>query len=231
MSRVLVVAPHPDDEVLGAGGFMARLSDEGHEVHVAIVTKGYPPQFDEALVATGRKEAAEAHAALGVSETYFLDFPAAGLDTVPHRDVNMALVALTEELLPETILLPFSGDLHLDHQLVSHSVMVAARPNRPQSVSRMLAYETVSETNWNSPMEPRFTPNVFVGISSYIETKLQATACFASQIRPFPHERSLEAIRALATVRGSSVGLRAAEGFMLIRWIADEGQNPSAEIL
>lgn len=224
MRRVLAVAPHPDDEVLGAGGSLARLAEEGAVVDVAIVTRGYPPQFDPDLIAAGRREAREAHNKLGVHETHFLEFPAAGLDTVPHREVNAALLSLVERLSPDTVFLPFQGDLHLDHQLVSHSTLVATRPNSSIRVRRVLAYETLSETNWNAPWDSVFVPSVFVDISRFLERKLEALACFASQMRPFPHSRSLDSIRALAAVRGSTVGALAAEAFMLVREIhgADE---------
>lgn len=229
MTRVLAVAPHPDDEVLGVGGTLARLADEGTDVHVAIVTRGYPPQFDQDLIEAGRKEAREAHDKLGVRETHFLDFPAAGLDTIPHREVNAALLALVEELSPDTVFAPFGGDLHLDHQLVSHSALVATRPNRSARVRRVLAYETVSETNWNAPFGALFSPNVYIDISRFLDLKLEALACFESQLRPFPHERSLEAIRALATVRGTNVGTEAAEAFMLVREIHGSGNLVRAD--
>jgi N-acetylglucosamine malate deacetylase 1 len=219
MRQVLVVAPHPDDEVLGAGGSLARLAEEGALIDIAIVTRGYPPEFDSDLIEVGRGEARKAHSTLGVHATHFLDFPAAGLDTVPHREVNAALLSLVEKLSPDTVFLPFQGDLHLDHQLISHSTLVATRPNHSDRVRRILAYETPSETNWGAPGDATFVPSVFVDISRFLDCKLEALACFASQMRPFPHARSLDSIRALAQVRGSTVGVHAAEAFMLVREI------------
>jgi LmbE family N-acetylglucosaminyl deacetylase len=217
---MLVIAPHPDDEVLGAGGTVARLSDAGAEVVVAIVTRGAPPLFAEAATANVRREARAAHARLGVARTVFLDHPAARLDQVPHHELNRALGELVREVAPDTLLLPFVGDIHLDHQLTFLSAMVAARPQCAEFPGRILCYETLSETNWNAPlMAPSFVPNVFVDISAQLERKLEAMSLFASQQRDFPHERSLAAIRALATLRGSTVHRPAAEAFMLVRQV------------
>src|SRR5918996_4215876 len=218
--RVLVIAPHPDDEVLGAGGTVARLSEAGAEVVIAIVTRGAPPLFAQAGAAKVRCEARAAHAHLGVARTGFLDQPAARLDEVPHHELNRALGELVREVAPDTLLLPFVGDIHLDHQLTFLSAMVAARPHGAAFPGRILCYETLSETNWNAPfMTPSFVPNVFVDISAQLERKLEAMRLYDSQQRDFPHERSLAAIRALAMLRGSTVHRPAGEAFMLVRQV------------
>jgi N-acetylglucosamine malate deacetylase 1 len=218
--RVLVIAPHPDDEVLGAGGTIARLSDAGAEVVVGIVTKGAPPLFDQAVVEKVRCEAQAAHAHLGVARTAFLSQPAARLDEIPHHRLNQAFGELLREVCPDTLLLPFVGDIHLDHQLSFLSGMVAARPHRASFPNRILCYETLSETNWNAPLvSPTFAPNVFVDISAQLELKLEAMSLYGSQQRDFPHERSLATIRALAMLRGSTVHRAAAEAFMLVRQV------------
>lgn len=221
MSRVLVVAPHPDDEVLGAGGTMARLADEGHEVYVVIVTKGDEDLFSPEVIAQGRREAMAAHRILGVKDTIFWDrFPAAKLDTVPHHQLNAAFAELFKDLNPCVLFIPFYGDIHKDHRLVFESALVAARPVPGISIKEIYAYETLSETNWNAPpITVAFTPNVYVDISGYIDRKLEAMKFFKSQLRDYPHERSLEALRALSQLRGATVGVSNAEAFMLIRWI------------
>jgi len=216
--RMLVVAPHPDDEVLGVGGTLARAAAEGGETYVAIVTRGFPPAFDAGLIARGRDEAARAHALLGVRETFALDFPAAAVDGVPHRELNAALGKLVRELRPDTVFVPFPGDIHLDHQHIFHSTLVASRPSNGWMPRAVYAYETLSETNWNAPyLTPAFHPTVFVDISAHLEAKVRAMETYASQIRPFPHERSAQALRALAALRGSTVGVEAAEAFVLVR--------------
>jgi LmbE family N-acetylglucosaminyl deacetylase len=214
----LVLAPHPDDEVLGCGGTIARLAAQGCIVDVGIVTRGMPPRFDAAQAATVRDETGKAHALLGVRTTHFLDLPAAELDQLAHADLNRAIGTLVHNLRPDTLFVPFAGDLHLDHRLVFDAAMVAARPRGDAYPLRILAYETVSETNWSAPrIAPSFEPNTFIDISTHLEAKLNAFACFVSQVRPYPDERSIETLRALAMVRGSCVSRAAAEAFMLIR--------------
>ncbi len=218
--RVLVVAPHPDDEILGVGGTIARHVAEGAEVHVAIVTKGYAPDFDDAHVAQVRGEAKEAHALLGTAGLHFLDLPAAALDTVPHREINARLARVMSEVVPDTLYIPFNGDLHRDHLETFLSVLVASRPNRPEAPRAIYAYETLSETNWGAPyLMPSFAPNVYVDITNHLEFKIKAMEVYQSQVKPFPNERSVESLRALAALRGSTVGVRAAEAFVLIRQV------------
>jgi LmbE family N-acetylglucosaminyl deacetylase len=216
---VLVIAPHPDDEVLGAGGTISRHVDEGREVVVVIVTRGDPSMFDPALVQRTREEAAEAAEVLGVKPPVFLEgFPAALLDTVPAANLNAALAEIMRELRPDTVYLPFAGDMHLDHRLVARAAVVAARPSTGWTPRQLYSYEAVSETHWSDPLDgPSFDPTVYVDIAPHLERKLEAAARYQTQLRPFPHERSLEAIRALATVRGATVGFEAAEAFVLVR--------------
>lgn len=218
--RIAVIAPHPDDEVLGVGGTIARLATEGAEVHVVIVTKGLPPHFEESLIQKGRAEARRAHELLGVSETHFLDFPAAALDSTPHRELNGRLRDVLVNIKPEIVFLPFGGDIHLDHQLVFLSGLVASRPHSGWYPRAVYAYETLSETNWNAPyVTAAFVPTTYFNIVGHLEKKLAAMEVFESQIRSFPHERSRQALEALAMLRGATIGVAAAEGFVLVRQV------------
>lgn len=220
LGPALVVAPHPDDEVLGCGGTIALLADAGCAVHVAVMTTGRPPRFDPEGAARVRDEATRAHELLGVSTTHWLDLPAAALDTYPHADANDALSALVRDMGIKTLLLPHPGDVHLDHQRTFLSGLVAARPHQSDYPKAVLAYETLSETNWNAPyLSPAFQPNVFVDISDVLDRKLDAFAAFASQTRMAPHERSPSTIRALATLRGATVHRDACEAFVAIRLV------------
>lgn len=125
---------------------------------------------------------------------------------------------LYQRVEPEYVFVPFLGDVHLDHQAAFQSAMVMCRPNGKPLPRSVLAYETLSETNWNAPpLTPGFLPNTFVDISQHLDTKLQAFAAYQSQVRPFPNERSIETVRSLAMLRGSTVGLRAAEAFVALR--------------
>ena len=224
---VLVFAPHPDDEVLGVGGTIANLAAQGHRVVVCITSKGQARHFSPEQVETVRREAARAHELLGVSETHFLDqLPAAYLDTVPQAEVNGALAEVMQKVAPTTLFLPFLGDIHLDHQIIFNAAMVAARPNGATVPSRIYAYETLSETNWNAPLlTPGFLPTAFFDITGTLEVKLAAMRAYSSQLRDFPNERSLESITALAQLRGSTVNLRAAEAFVLVREVRRSSVN------
>jgi LmbE family N-acetylglucosaminyl deacetylase len=216
--KVIVIAPHPDDEILGVGGTMARLSDEGAEVYVIIATKGYPPLFDEESINIGRREALEAHKFLKVKETFFLSFPAANLDSIPSREINDKFVEIFKCIKPDIVFIPFNGDIHIDHQRISLSALVAARPNNSEFPVFIYAYETLSETNWNAPyLTPNFIPNVFIDISQYLDKKIEAFKKYKSQIKEFPNERSVESLKMLAMLRGSTVGCYAAEAFVLVR--------------
>ncbi|NVK12650.1 PIG-L family deacetylase (plasmid) [Leisingera sp. S132] len=218
---VLVVAPHPDDEVLGAGGTIARLAAMGRQVHAAIVTRGREEIFGAAQIETVRREAEAAHAHLGVARTHWLGFPAAELAEQPHGALNGALSALVQELAPSLVLAPHPGDIHLDHQLSFLSSLVACRPHQPAYPAMVAAYETLSETNWNAPyLTPPFVPNLFVDISGdALARKLEAFRLFESQCRRAPHERAPESLRALATLRGATIHRPAAEGFVLVRLV------------
>lgn len=220
MNKALVIAPHPDDEVLGVGGTIASLANAGWEVSVLIATRGEPPLFSEESVASTRREAAEAHRILGVKETFHLTLPAARLDTIPHGEVNAQVGEVVRKVQPKLLFIPFNGDIHLDHQQLFLSGLVASRPNGGFVPDAIYAYETLSETNWNAPyLTPGFHPNAFFEITETLETKLQAMQCFSSQVKEFPNERSVTTLRALATLRGSTVHLHAAEAFVLVRQI------------
>lgn len=220
MQVVVVIAPHPDDEVLGCGGTIARLSALGSRVHVVTMTRGQQPDFDAAAVQQVMSEASAAHRRMGVHESHFLDLPAARLDTIGRAEVNACLAQVLDGILPDTLLVPFPGDLHHDHEIAFRAAMVWCRPRDEQAPARVWAYETLSETNWYAPpVTTAFIPNIFVDISETIETKLAAFSCYGSQEKSFPDERSLKAIRALAESRGATVYRPAAEAFTLIRAI------------
>ncbi|MGD2110547.1 MAG: PIG-L deacetylase family protein [Phycisphaerae bacterium] len=220
METVLVVAPHPDDEVFGVGGSILRHLARGDSVHVVICTRGEASRFGTEQVERVQAEAREVHAILGLSGSHFLDLPAARLDAVPGSDINEALDSVLRLVKPTTLYLPHPGDVHRDHQLIFQAAMVCSRPTGGEYAKRILAYETVSETDWYAPpITPAFTPNVFVDITDFIEKKLEACAMYASQIRQSPHQRSLEALRALSVTRGHAMGIPNAEAFMLVRGI------------
>ena len=218
--RVLVIAPHPDDEVLGCGGTMAKHASEGDEVYLCIVTKAYPPEWPEDEMKERRDEVLRVNKVLGIKKTSFLDLPTAKLDTIPQKELNSLIAQVIDKVKPQILYIPHKGDVNNDHRLVFDAAMVAIRPRPGPVIKRVLSYETLSETEWAAPSkESAFMPNVYVDISGALETKLKAMAEYKSELKEFPHPRSLEAISALAKIRGAAVGVEAAEAFMLVREI------------
>jgi len=217
--NVLVIAPHPDDEVLGVGGTIARLSCEGHHVTVAIVTKGWEPLFVDADVAQVRAEARSASEVLSVKSLRFMDLPVTTLNTMPDHQLNEQFESLLDEEKPELVFLPFCHDRHEDHRRVFVAGMVALRPlAKRKCVKQILCYETVSETHWSAAyVESSFEPQLWVDISDYLPTKIEAMRKYKSQLCAEPHPRSIGAISSLAKWRGSVVGMSAAECFVTIR--------------
>lgn len=216
--RVLVFAPHPDDEIIGVGGTIAKRTFCGDEVYVCVVTKGQSPMFNPEFIERGRRECREADAKLGVKETIFLDFPAVMLETVPRYEMNRKFCDVVQRIQPEEVYIPHRGDMQLDHQLVVDAAMVAVRPRGAYYPKRVYSYETLSETGWNIPNTVNeFIPTVYEDISDTLTTKLDAMNVFQSQLSPFPAARSIGAIEALAKFRGATVSVNAAEAFSLIR--------------
>ncbi|TMQ22127.1 MAG: PIG-L family deacetylase [Deltaproteobacteria bacterium] len=221
--RILVVAPHADDETLGCGGTIARRAAEGCEVHVAVVTgHGATPHplWPASLWDRIRGEARRAVEVLGVHRLHFEEVPAALVADQPVWQLNKAIGALVESIQPDVLYAPFPFDLHKDHREVFHALSVAWRTSSPtgRKLRAVYCYEVPSETHWNAPyLEAGFLPNVWVEISAHLETKLRALACYESQIRPAPDARSIDAVRALAVWRGSQQAMAAAEAFVAIR--------------
>jgi LmbE family N-acetylglucosaminyl deacetylase len=218
--NILVIATHPDDEVLGCGGVIARHASRGDRVDVLVVTRGAPELYSDDQVKVLRKELESAHSILGVSAVHFLDFPAPKLDLVPAHELADAIGAQIGSIQPSVAYLPHRGDLHSDHRSVFAASLVAARPIGNRVVRKLLSYETLSETEWAAPVaEDAFLPSVFIDITGFLEKKKQAMAAYHSQLKEFPHPRSLLAVESLARLRGSTVGVQAAEAFQLIREI------------
>jgi LmbE family N-acetylglucosaminyl deacetylase len=219
--RVLVVAPHPDDETLGAGGTIAKYAAAGNEVTVLTVAGHRPPLYEESVYIRTVREAKEAHRRLGVTDSIFLDFPATTLGLLPTHELNGKINSVFKKLRPNVVLIAYP-DRHVDHRIIFDSTLVAARPVKTGNEMEILAaYETLSETHWNAPhIEPSFTPNWVVDITAQIGAKLEALACYESQMAPFPAPRSLEAAKALAMFRGTQAGFAYGEGFHVIRMVS-----------
>ena len=211
--NILVFAPHNDDEVLGVGGTIHKHVKTGDDVYVCEVTSGEKYK----LLQT---EAAKAHAVLGVKESVFLNLPASKLADSEKTRLNLEIDKVVRRIKPEIVYMPFIGDMHLDHRYVTEAVLVAVRPINSCPVKKVYMYETLSETGWNIPYGDRnFTPNMWVDITEEIDIKIEAMNCYESQIKEYPNPRSIDAIKALAMYRGSTVSVPYAESFMVVREI------------
>jgi LmbE family N-acetylglucosaminyl deacetylase len=219
MSRVLVVAAHPDDEVLGMGGTIAvHAAIRGDLVRIVCVTDGSSTQYpgDTKRLAQKQEEARRAARELGVDDYVDHDLPDMRLDTIAHVEVNRIVEDHVRDLRPDVVYTTHP-DVNLDHRALFDSVAVATRPMPGQSVRRVLTYAPTSSTEWTPAARNWFVPNWFIDITSTIDRKLAAFACFDTERREYPHPRSERALRAHAQFFGSSVSCEYAEPFVLIR--------------
>ena len=222
----LVIAAHPDDEVLGCGGTIARLARGGEPVDVAILGEGITSRHarreDADPVELERLRASSRRAAelLGVREVHAFGLPDNRFDTVPTLEIVKLLEALLERVRPQTVYTQHGGDLNVDHAALFRAVLTATRPMAGTPVRAVLAYEVASSTEWAfGRFEPVFRPSLFVDVADTLEDKVRAMAAYEGESRSFPHPRSPEALRAAARRWGSVAGLAAAEAFEVIRWI------------
>lgn len=220
--RILVVAAHPDDEVLGMGGTIARHSESGDTVHVLFLGDGISSRTgtDDALVAARQHAADRACKILGASIVGFETFPDNGFDSVPLLSIAKAVEAAKRAVNPEVIYTHHGGDLNIDHRMTCQAVLTAFRPQPHEAFAEIRAFETNSATEWASPsITPPFLPDTYVDISLHLEQLLSAYVCYTAEMREEPHARSVEALRIAALHRGRQVGLHAAEAFVTLRRI------------
>ena len=214
--RILVIAPHPDDEVIGAGGTIVRHVASGDEVALCIVTQGYSPPWPEDTVEVARRQAEAAREALGIKRIFFLGYPTVKLNTVPNMELTSALQEVVDEVRPEVVYTSSADDVNQDHRIVFEATLVATRPLPGSSVRRLLCCEPGTSGRYGH--QP-FIPNVFVDIEAFLDKKLEAMKCYVRELREPPHPRSLVGLKLVAQERGLSVGLNAAECFQLMREI------------
>jgi len=220
---VLILAAHPDDEVLGCGGTIAKMVDDGSIVNVAFFADGVFSRgggLTEELKIR-RSAAKKACDILGVKSVFFGDFPDNSMDTVALLDIAKIVESQIAEHQPDTVFTHHAGDLNIDHRRMHEAVVTACRPQSGYSVKTLLSFEVPSSTEWQLPgSAPPFMPNWFVDISSTLGRKLSALQAYATELRDWPHPRSIQGVKHLAHWRGATVGVDAAEAFILGRQLA-----------
>lgn len=223
--KVLIIAAHPDDEVYGMGGTMAKMAVQGHEIHVLIVTDGCTAQYADRpdlpeIIEKKHAEALEANQLLGVKQVHFGTFPDMRLDTVSHVELNQLIEETVDAVQPEMVFTHFYGDVNLDHQMVWRSTLVAVRPFLGQCVRELYCYRVPSSTEWAPQLgHTVFLPNMMVDISGFEDIKERALLAYQTEARSYPHPRSPRYVQETDLVRGLEWGLGPVEAFWLIRKI------------
>ncbi len=216
--KTLVVAPHPDDEVLGVGGTLLRRKGEGVETAWLVVTGisaefGWTPE----QVQSRKIEIEKNTETFGFESVFELGFPTTKLDTIPMGELISKISDCFNFFQPEEIFVPHPSDVHTDHRIVFDAVASCTKWFRYSFIQRILAYETLSETDFSLGVAKPFNPNFFIDITPHLKNKIDAMSVYTSELGSFPFPRSNEAIRAQATLRGAQSGFVAAEAFELLR--------------
>jgi LmbE family N-acetylglucosaminyl deacetylase len=218
--KILVVAAHSDDEALGCSGTMARHVNEGAEVRIVFMTNGVGSRDSDPDKAVERESLSQQAAKhIGIKSLYVNDYPDNQMDTVPLLEIVQNLESVIGEYQPEVIYTHHSGDLNIDHRVTNQALMTACRPAPGGSVKEIYAFEVLSSSEWNSPRQHAFVPNVFVDISSYIDVKRKVLEIYSQEMRQPPHSRSIENAIRLNALRGNAIGVNYAEAFELLRYI------------
>jgi len=222
MRKILVIAAHPDDEVLGCGGTIARLSKKGYEMYVLILGEGITSrdnirdiQKRESEILDLKRQAEEANKILGVKQVFHHDFPDNKFDTAPFLDLIKVIEKIKNNVKPEIIFTHYEKDLNIDHQITYKAVITATRPIKGENVKEIYSFEIPSSTEWSYPLS--FSPNVFYDISETIDVKLRALEEYKTELMEYPHPRSLEGVKLIAKNWGMKVGLEYAEAYKVVR--------------
>ena len=217
MQRVLIVAAHPDDEVLGCFGTVARLIDEGSEVYTLILGEGKTSRdgASSSEIVKLKDEIKKANEVIGVKEVFTKEFADNRFDSVNLLDIVKAIEEIKSQIKPDTIFTHYQKDLNIDHQKTYQAVITATRPMQGESVKEIYSFDILSSTEWNYPIS--FSPDFYVDINGYLDKKIEAMKCYNSELRDYPHPRSLKGIELSAKYWGMRVGLEYAEAFEMVR--------------
>jgi LmbE family N-acetylglucosaminyl deacetylase len=223
-NKILIVAAHPDDEVLGCGGTVARLVKEGCQAYTLILGEGITSRDEkrdrekrDKEIHKLKEQAKKANEIIGVEEVFIYDFPDNRFDTIPLLDIVKVIEKVKNNIKPDIIFTHYEKDLNVDHQITYKAVITAARPIVGESVKEIYSFEIPSSTEWNFPLS--FSPDVFFDISETIDTKIKALEEYKTELRAYPHPRSLEGIKTNAESWGIKIGVKYAEVFKCVRII------------
>ncbi|HEY0762862.1 MAG TPA: PIG-L deacetylase family protein [Pyrinomonadaceae bacterium] len=221
--RILVIAPHPDDETLGCGGSLLKHKSKGDSLSWLIATRGHEPQWSSELLERKENEIANVTAAYGFENTFRLSFPTIKLDIIPLDEIIVAIRDAVTDCKPDVVYLNHFGDVHSDHRVVFEATLSVLKPfySGKHGVKKILSYEVLSSTD-AAPLNPArmFVPNVFNDVTDFWEKKLEIMALYESELQEYPLPRALDSLRALGRVRGATIGAEFAEAFMLVREVS-----------
>jgi N-acetylglucosamine malate deacetylase 1 len=221
--KILVVAAHPDDEVIGCGGTIAKLKKQGNEIYVLFVSDGESSRNVKnlsSLILKRKKSAIRSSKILGIKKIFFCDLPDNNLDSISRLTIVKLIEKYIVDIKPQIVFTHFNGDLNIDHQIVSKSVITACRPQKKNPVKKLLFFEIPSSTDWQIGNKKNnvFNPNWFEDISKTRSLKIKALKAYKTEIRKWPHPRSIKGINSLMQVRGATAGFNFAEAFVLGRF-------------
>lgn len=217
-TRVVVLGAHPDDEILGAGGTLARHVVDGDEVHAIVVADGASSRASDEMRIALEKDAARAAEAIGFTSIRLESLPDQRLDTVPFIDLTQIIESILNDIEPHVVYTHFPGDVNVDHGLVARATWTACRPYARPQLRRFAVFETPSSTEWAWPVnDSSLQPNHFVDITETLDKKIAAMECYGSELREYPHPRSSRSLRERAAFWGSQVGRLAVEPFRILR--------------
>ncbi len=225
MKKILVIAAHPDDEVLGCGGTIAKLiKEKNYEAYSLILGEGITSRDDKRSeekrcreITNLKEHAKKANTILGVKKVFYHDFPDNRFDTVTFLDIVKVIEKIKNKIKPNIVFTHYEKDLNIDHQITYKAVITATRPMKEESVKEAYSFEIPSSTEWSYPIS--FSPNIFYDISETIDTKLKSLEEYKTELKKYPHPRSLEGVKLIAKNRGMEVGLNYAEAFKCVRVI------------
>lgn len=222
--KILIVAAHPDDEVLGCFGTVSKLIKEGYEAYTLILGEGKTSRLDTRKIEENKEqlkilndEIKKANDIIGIKKCFVYDFPDNRFDSVDLLDIIKVISKIKEEIKPDIIFTHYENDLNIDHKITYQAVITATRPLENESVKEIYSFEILSSTEWQYPIS--FSPDVFFDIQDTIELKLNAMQCYKSELCLYPHPRSLEGIELNAKYNGMRVGKNYVEAFKSVRVI------------